>query len=160
MDSWLQVFPHPTTPSKAHLLGTDPLGRDVLSMFLAGSGPLIKLSIFSFFIGISISLFLGTTIPFIFKRTDLIFKEISSGLILISPPIILLVLGTGDFTDILTPSSVGIIYGILSGLGVCYLVVRSAVIEISNQEFINASKLLGGKNLYIATRHIMPVVVP
>ena len=156
----LQVFPHPTTPSKAHLLGTDPLGRDVLSMFLAGSGPLIKLSIFSFFIGISISLFLGTTIPFIFKRTDLIFKEIPSGLILISPPIILLILGTGDFTDILTPSSVGIIYGILSGLGVCYLVVRSAVIEISNQEFINASKLLGGKNLYIATRHIMPVVVP
>ncbi len=156
----LQVFPHPTTPSKTHLLGTDPLGRDVLSMFLAGSGPLIKLSIFSFFIGISISLFLGTTIPFIFKRTDLIFKEISSGLILISPPIILLILGTGDFTDVLTPSSVGIIYGILSGLGVCYLVVRSAVIEISNQEFINASKLLGGKNLYIATRHIMPVVVP
>jgi ABC-type dipeptide/oligopeptide/nickel transport system permease subunit len=101
---------------------------------------------------------LGTTIPFIFKRTDLIFKEISSGLILISPPIILLILGTGDFTDILTPSSVGIIYGILSGLGVCYLVVRSAVIEISNQEFINASKLLGGKNLYIATRHIMPVL--
>jgi hypothetical protein len=93
-------------------------------MFLAGSGPLIKLSIFSFFIGISISLFLGTTIPFIFKRTDLIFKEISSGLILISPPIVLLILGTGDFTDILTPSSVGIIYGILSGLGVCYLVVR------------------------------------
>ena len=121
-------------------------------MFLAGSGPLIKLSIFSFFIGISISLFLGTTIPFIFKRTDLIFKEISSGLILISPPIVLLILGTGDFTDILTPSSVGIIYGILSGLGVCYLVVRSAVIEISNQEFINASKLLGGKNLYIATK--------
>ena len=40
------------------------------AMFLAGSGPLIKLSIFSFFIGISISLFLGTTIPFIFKRTE------------------------------------------------------------------------------------------
>ena len=156
----LKVFPHPTNPTKAHLLGTDPLGRDVLSMFLAGSGPLIKLAIFSFFIGITTSLFLGTTIPFIFKKADLIFKEISSGLILISPPIILLILGTGDFTDILTPTSVGIIYGILSGLGVCYLVVRSAVIEISNQEFINASKLLGAKNFYIATRHIMPVVVP
>ena len=44
----LQVFPHPTTHSKAHLLGTDPLCRDVLSMFLAGSGPLIKLSIYCF----------------------------------------------------------------------------------------------------------------
>ena len=156
----IEMFPHPTTPSSSHFLGTDPLGRDVLSMLMAGSRPLIQLSIFSFFIGIATSLFFGTTIPFILKRTDKTIKEVSSSLILISPPIILLILGTGDFTDKLSPSLVGIIYGFMSGLGICYLVVRSKVIEVSTQEFITASKLLGARNFYIATKHIMPIVVP
>ena len=117
-----RVFPHPTEPSSQHLLGTDPLGRDVLSMFMAGSRPLIELSVFSFLIGLIISLFFGTVIPFMFRRIDILFKEISSGLILLSPPIVLLIIGTGDFTDILTPINVGIIYGLLSGFGVAYLV--------------------------------------
>ena len=36
----IKIFPHPTTPSSSHFLGTDPLGRDVLSMLMAGSRPL------------------------------------------------------------------------------------------------------------------------
>lgn len=156
----LSVFPHPTTPSKTHLLGTDPLGRDVLSMFLAGASPLIKLSIISFLVGLSISLFFGTTIPFLFKKLDRVIKETSSGIILISPPIVLLILGTGEFTDVLKPGTVGLIYGFLSGFGVAYLVVRSKSLEIANSEFIKASQLIGGKNYYIATRHILPFVVP
>jgi len=156
----ISVFPHPTTPSETHLLGTDPLGRDVLSMFLAGSSPLISLSIVSFFVGLTISLFFGTTIPILFQKLDRVIKETSSGIILISPPVVLLILGTGDFTDVLTPGMVGLIYGFLSGFGVAYLVVRSKSLEIVNSEFIKASQLLGGKNYYIATRHILPVVVP
>lgn len=156
----INIFPHPTTPTKQHLLGTDPLGRDVLSMFMAGSGPLIKLSFVSFFVGLIISLFFGTLIPYLYKKTDFIFKEFSSGILLISPPIILLILGTGEFVEKLSPTNVGIIYGLLSGLGVTFLVVRSKTLEISNSEFIKASKLLGGKKIYIALNHIMPVVVP
>ena len=155
-----RVFPHPTEPSSQHLLGTDPLGRDVLSMFMAGSRPLIELSVFSFLIGLIISLFFGTVIPFMFRRIDILFKEISSGLILLSPPIVLLIIGTGDFTDILTPINVGIIYGLLSGFGVAYLVIRAKAKEVSNSEFIRASQLLGGSRYYIATKHILPVVIP
>lgn len=156
----LEIFPHPTSPSSLHYFGTDPLGRDVLSMFMAGSGPLIKLSTTVFSTGLIISLFMGTIVPFIFSKVDNIVKQISSGLILLSPPIVLLILGTGDFADKLNPFNVGIIYGLLSGFGVAYLVIRTKVIEISNSEFIKASYLLGGKKYYIATRHILPVVVP
>ena len=68
----LSVFPHPVTPSGTHLLGTDPLGRDVLSMFLAGSEPLIKLSIISFIPGLISSLIVGTFVPFLFNNSSTI----------------------------------------------------------------------------------------
>lgn len=156
----IEIFPHPTSPSTSHLLGTDPLGRDVLSMLMAGSSPLIQLSITSFTIGLIICMFLGSVIPYVFKKTDYIFKEISSGFILLPPPIVLLILGTGEFTDNLHPSVVGGIYGLLSGFGVSYLVIRVKVLEIVNAEFIKASKLLGASNYYISIKHMMPVLIP
>ena len=156
----VDIFPHPTPPSSNHILGTDPLGRDVMSMLMAGSRPLIQLSLFSFFIGLFVSMFVGTFVPFLFKRLDLFMKEVSSGVILMPPPLVLLILGTGDFVDNLSPSTVGLIYGILSGLGVSFLVIRSKVLEIENAEYIKASKLIGGSKTYIATRHVLPIIVP
>lgn len=156
----IEIFPHPTPPSSNHLLGTDPLGRDVMSMFMAGSRPLILLSLFSFFIGLFVSLFIGTLMPFIYKRTDSLIKEVSSGVILMPPPLVLLILGTGEFVDKLNPSMVGIIYGVLSGLGVSYLVIRAKVLEIENAEYIKAARITGGSKFYIATRHVQPIVAP
>ena len=74
------------------------------------------------------------------KKIDLLMKEVSSGVILMPPPLVLLILGTGEFVDKLSPSMVGVIYGMLSGLGVSFLVIRSKVLEIENAEFIKASK--------------------
>ena len=156
----LSVFPHPVTPSSSHLLGTDPLGRDVLSMFLAGSEPLIKLSIVSFITGLVSSLLVGTFVPFLFRRFDLVLREFSSGLVLISPPIVLLILGTGDFLEKLSPETVGFIYGLLGGLGVCYLVISTRVKELINSEFLNASRVIGASELQIALRHILPLIIP
>ena len=77
--------------------------------------------------------------PFIYKRTDSLIKEVSSGVILMPPPLVLLILGTGEFVDKLSPSMVGIIYGVLSGLGVSYLVIRAKVLEIENAEYIKTA---------------------
>ena len=156
----VEIFPHPTPPSSNHILGTDPLGRDVMSMLIAGSKPLIQLSLFSFFIGLFLSVYIGTLIPYLFKNLDKLMKEISSGVILMPPPLVLLILGSGEFVNKLSPSMVGSIYGLLSGLGVSFLVIRSKVKDIENAEYINVSRLIGGSKLYIATRHVLPIVVP
>jgi len=73
------------------------------------------------------------------------------------PPLVLLILGTGEFVDKLSPSIVGTIYGILSGLGVSFLVIRSKVLEIENAGYIKASRIIGGSKFYIATRHVQPI---
>ncbi|MDB3984381.1 ABC transporter permease subunit, partial [Acidimicrobiia bacterium] len=110
--------------------------------------------------GLISSLIVGTFVPFLFKRFDLLLREFSSGLVLISPPIVLLILGTGDFLEKLSPEMVGFIYGLLGGLGVCYLVISTRVKELINSEFLNASRVIGASELQIALKHILPLIIP
>lgn len=141
-------------PSREHLLGTDDVGRDVLSR-------LIYASRISLTVGISVSLLavvlgsvVGSMAGFYGGRTD---SLISGGInVLLSIPLIPLAMVLGAFlkTDLLF---VVLILGFLSWTGVAR-VIRAEFLSLKEREFVMAARLIGVSDLRIIGKHILPNV--
>lgn len=55
---------------------------------------------------------------------------------------------------------VGVCYGILTGLGVQAIVVKSQTLTGKVEPFIEAARLAGGGHGQVITRHVLPALVP
>jgi peptide/nickel transport system permease protein len=139
-------------PSLKHLLGTDELGRDVLSRIIYGAR--ISLSVGFIAVGISviIGVFLGALAGFygrwidslIMRFVDIMFCFPSFFLILM----IIAVLGPNIY-------NVMIIIGITSWPGIARL-VRGEILSVKEREYVYAAKAIGASDLRIIFRHILP----
>lgn len=141
-------------PSKEHWMGTDQLGRDLFSRLVYGAR-------LSFFIGWSIfaiSTVMSTTLTIVsayyIRSVDLILTRVIE-VIDFLPDLILLVAifsiyGATPLTLILT---VGVLNGFQTGR-----VLRSVVIGLRGQQFIEVAKSLGASDRRIILRHILPNV--
>jgi peptide/nickel transport system permease protein len=63
------------------------------------------------------------------------------------------------FRDI-GPAPLGLIYGVVAGLGVTTVVMRTYALKVNALPFIQASRLAGGGSLYVIFRHVMPHLLP
>ena len=143
-------------PSGAHLFGTDSLGRDLLSRVIHGS----RISIIIGLISVSISLvpgtFLGLLSGFYGKRFDEPIMRFMD--IMLAFPAILLAI---FITAILGPS----LTNTMIAVGIVYIphyarIVRSSVLSLKEQEFVQAVRSIGGTNLRIIALHILPNTIP
>lgn len=144
------------SPSWAHPFGTDSLGRDILSRIIFGS----RISIIIGLIAVSISLIPGTLLGllagFYGKRVDESIMRIMD--ILLAFPTILLAI---FITAILGPN----LLNTMIAVGIVYIphyarIVRSTVLSLKEQLFVQAIRSLGGSNLRIISRHIFPNTLP
>ncbi len=143
-------------PSKAHLLGTDELGRDVLSRLIYGSRISIKVG----FIAVGISAIIGTILGAIAGY----FEGIADTLIMrfvdimLCFPTFFLILAVIAY---LQPSIVNImiIIGVTSWMGICRM-VRAEILSLKSREFVLAATISGASNLRILIVHILPNVLP
>ena len=143
-------------PSWAHLFGTDSLGRDILSRVIYGS----RISIVIGLIAVSISLIPGTVLGlvagFYGRRVDEPIMRFMD--IMLAFPAILLAI---FITAILGPS----LLNTMIAVGIVYIphyarIVRSSVLSLKQQLFVQAVRSLGGSNLRILALHIFPNTVP
>jgi len=136
-------------------LGTDHLGRDVLSRLIYGGRVSILVGVLSVFISGSLGLSLGLISGYFGNWIDSVTMRLVDAMLAI--PTLLLVLVA---TVVLEPSLSMLILIIGLTSWVQYTrVVRGEVLSIKEREFVQSAQTLGAANSYIIKRHILPNVL-
>jgi peptide/nickel transport system permease protein len=154
----MEVFPHPTSPSTKHLLGTDSLGRDVLSMLLKATTPTFSLGLTAAIATAIVGTIIGVISAYYGGITDSIFSRISDIFLLFPAPILMVVIGS-RFRDI-GSVPLGLIYGVVAGAGTTAVVLRSHALKVRVMPFIEASRIAGGGSRHVIIKHVLPHMLP
>jgi peptide/nickel transport system permease protein len=143
-------------PSLHHLLGTDYLGRDVLSRLMAGT----RLSVLTAFeavgIGLVIGAPLGIAVVFLGKWFDFAVNRVSDALMTL-PYIFFAVAVTAALGNGLVQAMSAV--GILLAPGF-FRVTRAATLEFANAQYVEAAELLGATKLHVIRVHVVRKVLP
>jgi peptide/nickel transport system permease protein len=143
-------------PSRAHPLGVDELGRDVLSRVVAGARVSFTVQAAAVGLAVAAGLSLGGLAGYAGRWTD---EVISRSLdVLLAFPGIFLAIGV---VAVLGPGlpSVTIAAGVVSIPQFARL-TRGVVLELKQREFVEAAAALGAGDLRILVRHLLPSALP
>ena len=139
-------------PSSDHLLGTDTLGRDLLTRMMYGSRISLMVGFLATSVALVIGVIWGTIAGFSGGKTDAIMMRIVDTLYGI-PFIILIILLMVIFGRNLVLLFLAI--GAVEWLTMARI-VRSQVLNLSRQEFILSAEAMGVSRLSIIFRHLIP----
>ncbi len=143
-------------PTEAnHLLGTDNLGRDLLSRIIYGARISMYVGLGVSALAVVLSTIIGIVSGYFGGRVDIIIQRFIDAFMCIPGLFLILtimaVLGPGLWQVIVV---LGILYGIADTR-----VVRSAVIGIKENVYVEAAAAIGVPNIKILTRHILPNIM-
>jgi len=138
-------------PSLNHPLGTDDLGRDLLSRMIWGARISLAVGFVAVGIATCIGMILGALSGYYGGWTERIIMRFID--IMLSIPTFFLILAVIAFVG---PSiwNIMIVIGITSWMGVARL-VRAEFLSIKEREYVLAAKALGANDIKIIFRHIM-----
>ncbi len=140
---------------KVHLLGTDHLGRDVLSRVIYGARVSLTVGLAAVIVGGMVGAVLGLLAGFRRGWSDTIIMTLADAQLAF--PFILLAIG---IIAVLGPSFPTLILVVgLSGWVNYARILRGQVLGLRSREFVDAIHGLGGSVLRIVVRHILPNVM-
>ncbi len=139
-------------PSKAHLLGTDELGRDLLSRMIWGSRVSLKVGIVAVGIAMIIGIIIGSVSGFYGGMADAILMRFVD--VMLAFPTFFLILAV---IAILEPSifTIMAVIGVTGWMDVARL-VRAEFLSLKERDFVDAAQALGASNFRLIFRHILP----
>ena len=139
-------------PSRAHLLGTDHLGVDVLSRILMGARISLAIGLGASALTVAIGLVVGVLAGYAGGRTDLAVCRVID-VTLAFPSLLLIIILAAALGQSLT--AVFLSLALVNWASVAQL-VRGQVLTLKRREFVTASRALGAGHLRILLRHILP----
>jgi peptide/nickel transport system permease protein len=143
-------------PGREHLLGTDPLGRDLLSRVIYGARVSLQIQVVSVAIALVIGTFLGLIGGYYGGKFDHLIMRFMD-ILLAFPGIflaisIIAVLGPG-LTNLMLAAG---IYSIPQFARI----VRGSVLTLKEKEFVEAARAVGESDFNILFRYILPNSMP
>jgi len=140
-------------PSRTHWLGTDSLGRDVFSRIVYGARISLEVGLLAQLVTLLIGITLGAAAGYWGGWTDHILMRFTD-MVFAFPTALFAIAVMAVFEN---PSIGKIIFvlGLIGWPGVARL-VRGQVISVKEREFAQAARALGGTDLRIIVRHILP----
>jgi peptide/nickel transport system permease protein len=139
-------------PGPAHWLGTDPLGRDILSRILYGARLSIPVGVIAVALAVVLGTMIGGTAGFLGGGAD---EAIMRGtdLMLAFPTVILALV----ITAALGAGIRNAIIAIMVAWWPSYArLVRGLVLALRDREYVQAARAVGGSRLRIFLRHVLP----
>lgn len=148
----------PAPPDGRHLLGTDPLGRDVLSQLMFGARAAFMLGTIAALVTVFIGTVVGSVSAFYGGVIDAFFMRFADLLLMIPGLALLIALSSVVLRFELW--HLAILIGILGGFGGTAIVLKSQALAVKVKPFVDAARVAGGSNRRIIFTHIIPNVLP
>ncbi len=149
---------HPAPPSLRHLLGTDTLGRDVLSMLLYASRSTLVMAAVAAFTTATISIIVGAISAYYRGALDTVLVHISDAAVMLPAPIFMFMVNS--WAPRIGPVQYGFIYGVLAGLGAGAIMLRSHALKVMAHPFMDPARVAGAGARYMILTHLIPHLIP
>ncbi len=143
-------------PSPAHWLGTDELGRDLMSRLMYGARVSITISLGAVFIASMLSLLIGGTTGYFGGTYDTLLQRVVDAWLAL-PGLVTAIILVGLFGQ--SVFWLMIVIGMTGGVQQSR-VVRSAVLDVKHRPYVEAARSLGATELRLMLRHILPNIMP
>ncbi len=143
-------------PSWLHLLGTDSIGRDILSRIVSGARISLSVGIIAAALSLAIGILFGLAAGYFGGRTDAVLSQFFD--IFLAFPSLLLAIG---ISAVMPAGLLAAMLAItLVGWAGFARLVRGITLSLKEQTYIEASRALGATPARILFRHILPNALP
>ena len=146
-----------SVPTSRNWLGTDALGRDLLSRTIYGARVSLVVGVSAVLLSSVVGGLIGMVAGYFKRKVEAV--TLFGADVLMAFPTLLLAASIVAFTDsrglVTVVLAIALIY-----LGPTIRIVRALTLSTSNREFVTAARSLGATNARIIRREIMPNVVP
>ena len=147
----------PAPPSLHHPLGTDPLGRDILSQLMFSARSEFMLGLLAAVVTVTIGTTVGAVTAYFGGIVDTILMRLADIMIMMPGISVLIVLsaliGVEHF-------ELALLIGILSGFGGTGVVLKAQALGVVVKPYIEAARAAGGGHVHIIFVHIVPNLLP
>ena len=142
------------SPSGAHWLGTDDVGRDILSRLIFGARVSLEAATIIVVLAMAISVPIGLVAGYFSGRTDNVLMRLMDAMFAF-PPLILAITVAALLGRSLHNESIAIAITFIPGFA---RVARGQVLAVREETYIEASRSLGSGPVRIIGRHVLPNV--
>lgn len=139
-------------PSAEHWFGTDTYGRDIFARIIHGTRNSLVMGIGAVIVGVTLGGILGATAGYYGGKIDTLIMRVVDTVMCI--PFMLLALA---IVAALGPGLVNVLIALMISMVPSYTrVIRSAILTVVGQDYIEAAKSCGTPDRFIILKHILP----